>query len=166
MPNLFEITSGIARYWPGGANLLLEKIVPRLIPITAGLGLRVEQNDPERTVLSLPLKRRTRNHVGSMYFGAQVTLAEITMGLNVFNRYPPGPFGLLVKRVEVDFAAKAKSDLRAVCQPDAALLDDLAGQLAREGKAEAWFDVGLLDSNDREVTHARFLAAVKDFAHG
>ena len=165
MPNLFSITSGLGRYWPAGANLLLEKLVPLLIPLTSGLGLRVEHNGPDRTVLRLPLKRRTRNHVGSMYFGAQVTLAEITMGLHVFNRYPPGPYGLLVKRVEVDFAAKAKSGLRAVCEPDAALLEDLARQLEQDGKADVWFEVSLLDDAQKEVTRARFLAAVKDFAH-
>ena len=165
MPNLFDITARLGRFWPGGANLLLGKLVPTLIPLTSGLGLKVEQNVPERTVLNLPLKRRTKNHVGSMYFGAQVTLAEITMGLFVFNRYPPGPFGLLVKRVEVDFAAKAKSDLRAVCEPTAALLEDLARQLASDGRAEGWFEVRLLDREGAEVTRARFLAALKDFNH-
>lgn len=163
MPDLFSFTASVGRYWPAGANLLLERVVPMLIPFTSGLGLKVVENLPERTVLSLPLKRRTRNHVGSMYFGAQVTLAEVTMGLHVFNRYPPGPYGLLVKRAEFEFLAKAKSDLRALCQPDAALIDDLRQQLSRDGKAEAWFEVSLLDRDDSEVTRARFLAALKDF---
>ncbi len=161
--NPFEIGLDLERRWPAAGHLFLERVIPLLIPSTAGLGLKIVEHSAARTVLSLPLRRRTRNHVGSMYFGAQLTLAEITMGLLVFALYPPGPYGMLVKRSEADFLAKAKTDLHAVCAPEPQLLAALADGMAREGKAEGWLDVSVLDREEQEVTRVRFLAALKDF---
>lgn len=163
--DIFAIAARLGRHWPAGANLLLGRVVRALIPLTAGMGLHVKHNEPGRTVLGMPLRRRTRNHVGSIYFGALASLAEITMGLLVFTRYPPGPYGVLVKRAELDFLAKAKSDLTAVCQPDDTVFEELNQQLGQDGKGQAWFPVSVLDRRQAEVARARFLVAVKDFAH-
>lgn len=148
---------------PAAANAVMGKALPLIIPLAGGLGIRVEEVTDARAVATLPLKHRTRNHVGSVYFGAQMTLAELTMGLLLFRLYPPGPFGMLVKRVEADFLSKAKGRLRAVCE----LPPEVAAELAKvhtspDGKSEAWVPV-TLTTKDGAVTNARFLAAVKKF---
>lgn len=148
---------------PRAANFLLSQAVPRIIPSAAGLGLQVEALSDERSQASLPLKRRTKNHVGSVYFGAQMTLMEITMGLVLFRHFPPGPFGMLVNRVEADFHAKAKGAVRAVCEPAEAVAE-IRRALESGPKAEAWVTVRLLDArDDKPITTARFLAAVRRF---
>ncbi|HEY3451000.1 MAG TPA: DUF4442 domain-containing protein [Myxococcales bacterium] len=151
---------------PAAANLVMGRALPLIIPLAGGLGIRVEEVGDRRAVATLPLKYRTKNHVGSVYFGAQMTLAELTMGLLLFKLFPPGPYGMLVKRVEADFLAKAKGKLRAVCE----LPPDVAAELARvetsaDGKAEAWVPV-TLTTREGEVTTVRFLAAVKKFNEG
>ncbi len=151
---------------PAAANLVMGKALPLIIPLAGGLGIRVEEVGGARAVATLPLKRRTRNHVGSVYFGAQMTLAELTMGLLLFKLYPPGPYGMLVKRVEADFLAKAKGRLRAVCELPPKVAAELAKvETSPEGKAEAWVPVRL-STKEGEVTTARFLAAVKKFQKG
>ncbi|MBF5043006.1 DUF4442 domain-containing protein [Aggregicoccus sp. 17bor-14] len=148
---------------PRAANLLLSTAVPQVIPSAAGLGLRVEELSDARARASLPLKRRTKNHVGSVYFGAQMTLMEITMGLVLFRHFPPGPFGMLVNRVEADFHAKAKGRVVAVCEPGESV-SAISRALADSGRAEVWVTVRLLDAADeRPITTARFLAAVRKF---
>ena len=164
---VFDLIERIQAVSPHAANVVLGQALPRIIPLTGGLGMRVHEVTAERATASLPLKRRTRNHVGSIYFGAQMTLAEITMGLLVFRRYPPGPYSMLVKRVEADFHAKAKGTLRAECDPGAeALLALATANVAPDGKAEAWLPVRLLDPTGATVTEARFLCALKRFANG
>jgi acyl-coenzyme A thioesterase PaaI-like protein len=149
---------------PVAANAVLGLGIPQIIPLAAGLGMKVEEVSATRAVSSLPLKRRTRNHVGSIYFGAQMTQAEITMGLLLFHLYPPGPWGMLVKRVEADFHAKGKGTLRAVCEPPAEVLAALAEARTNEsGKAEAWVPVRVSAADGQVVTEARFLAALKRF---
>lgn len=149
---------------PAAANAAMGRALPLIIPLAGGLGIRVEELTDARAVATLPLKHRTRNHVGSVYFGAQMTLAELTMGLLLFKLYPPGPYGMLVKRVEADFLAKAKGRLTATCEPPPEALAALASvEGAADGKAESWVPV-TLTTRDGEVTRARFLAAVKKFA--
>ncbi|WP_373047337.1 PaaI family thioesterase [Vulgatibacter sp.] len=138
--------------------------IHQIIPLTSGMGMKVLELSDRRAVSSLPLKRRTRNHVGSIYFGAQMTQAEITMGLLLFRHFPPGPWGMLVKRVEADFHAKAKGTLRAVCEPPAEVLAALDEARTNEsGKAEGWVPVELTNESGELVAAARFLAAVKRF---
>jgi hypothetical protein len=68
-----------------------------------------------------------------------------------------------VNRVEADFHAKAKGAVRAVCEPAEAVAD-LRRQLESGPKAEAWVTVRLLDArDDKPITTARFLAAVRRF---
>lgn len=149
---------------PGAANFVLSSALPQIIPLAGGLGIRVEEVSDTRAEASLPLKRRTRNHVGSIYFGAQMTLMELTMGLLLFRLYPPGPYGMLVKRVESDFHAKAKSGVRAVCEPSAELLATFAQALGEPGsKVEGWVPVKLVGADGALVSEARFLAALKRF---
>lgn len=149
---------------PGAANTLISAALPTIIPFSGGMGMKVEEVTESRSAASLPLKRRTRNHVGSIYFGAQMTLAELTMGLLLFKLFPPGPFGVLVKRVEADFHSKAKTAVRAVCEPDAEELRTLRENVAGpEAKGDMWMPVKLLDREGKPVTEARFLATVKRF---
>jgi len=148
----------------GAANFVLSTALPQVIPFAGGLGIQVRDLNDTRAEASLPLKRRTRNHVGSVYFGAQMTLMELTMGLLLFRLFPPGPYGMLVKRVEGDFHAKAKGAVRAVCEPPAELLQGLRDQLKEKGdKAEAWIPVKLVTKDGTTVTEARFHAALKKF---
>lgn len=159
----FDVVDRLRQISPGAANWVLSSALPQIIPLAGGLGIRVEEVTDLRAVASLPLKRRTRNHVGSIYFGAQMTLMELTMGLLLFKRYPPGPYGVLVKRVEADFHAKAKGRVTAVCEPGAEMLSDFTSQLAKSGdKVEDWVSVQLSAGPDL-VTEARFLAAIKRF---
>lgn len=149
---------------PDAANVALGFGIPQIIPLTSGMGMRVEELSDARAVSTLPLKRRNRNHVGAIYFGAQMTQAEITMGLLLFRHYPPGPWGMLVKRVEADFHAKAKGTLRAVCEPDEATFAALSEARTNEsGKSEAWVPVRLTGEDGALVAEARFLAALKRF---
>jgi len=158
-----DLVDRLRAYSPSAANLVMGQALPLIIPLAGGLGIRVEELSSARAVATLPLKRRTRNHVGSVYFGAQMTLAELTMGLLLFKLYPPGPYGMLVKRVEADFHSKAKGRLTATCEPSAEVLGLLAAvEASSDHKAEAWVPVTLTTS-DGTVTTTRFLAALKKF---
>jgi uncharacterized protein (TIGR00369 family) len=162
--NPFALIERVRDHSPTAANALLNQLVPRIIPLANGLGVRVREVTDRRAVLTMPLKRRTKNHVGSIYIGAQMTLADLTAGVLVFSKFPPGPFGALIKRVEADFLAKAKGTLRCVCElPDETNGTFEAVRTSPEGKAEAWLPVELTGPDGEVVTRMRILGAIKRF---
>ncbi len=50
------------------------------IPLLFYVGVSVVELTPERMVVRIPLNRRTRNHLGSMYFGALCIGADCAPG--------------------------------------------------------------------------------------
>ncbi len=132
--------------------------------MAGGLDVTVLEWTPTRCVLAMPLTRRTRNHVGSMYFGAQMTLADLTVGVLLFQRYPMGPYGGVIRSVQADFVAKAKGNLRSRCELDAGTIVALDEVRTNDsGKVETWIPLRLVDPQDKVVTDLRFLVAIKRF---
>ncbi|MBN1207055.1 MAG: DUF4442 domain-containing protein [Myxococcaceae bacterium] len=157
-----DLAERLRQVSPGAANLLLSAALPRVIPSASGLGIRVEEVSDERARMSVPLKRRTKNHVGGLYFGVQMTLAELTGGLWLLRRFPPREYRSLVKRVEADFRAQGRGTVSAVCEPPAEVFSTLAGALRQKGdKAQAWVPVTLLAEDGGVVAEVRFLDSVK-----
>jgi acyl-coenzyme A thioesterase PaaI-like protein len=164
MLNVFDLAERIRQHSPRAANLFLSQGIPFIIPLARGLRARVVEVTDTRCELLMPATRRSRNHVGSMYFGAQMTLADLTAGVLIFRRFPPGPYGALIKRVEADFLAKAKGDIRCVCtlpEEASAALEQV--RASPDGKSEAWLPLELLDRDGKVVTRLRFLGAMKRF---
>ncbi len=162
--NAFELIERVRDHSPHAADALIGQLIPWMIPLSGGLGVRVREVTDSRCELSMPLKRKTRNHVGSMYFGAQMTLADLTVGVLLFRRFPPGPFGGLIKRIEADFLAKAKGNIRCV----ATLPEDVDRTFEQvrtspEGKAEGWIPIELIDPEGTVVTRVKVLGALKRF---
>lgn len=157
-----DLVERLRQLSPGAANLLLSAAIPRIIPSISGWGVRVEEVTETRARLSVPLKRRTRNHVKGLYFGVQMTLAELAAGLLLLRRFPPSEYRSLVKRVEADFKAQGRSTVYAVCEPPPEVFGGLAEALKQKGnKAEAWIPVTLLAEDGTVVTEVRFLDSVK-----
>lgn len=53
------------------------------IPVLAFIGPRVERNDAQACRIRIPLNYRTRNHMGSLYFGVLAAGADVASGLPV-----------------------------------------------------------------------------------
>jgi acyl-coenzyme A thioesterase PaaI-like protein len=158
----YELVEKVRRVSPAAANLMMTVALPSIIPLTSGLGIRVEEISETRSRSRLPLKRRTRNHVGSIYFGAMMTAMELTMGMLVFRHFPMGPYNALVNRVETDFRSKARGPVYAVCEPPPELLASFREALRQPGdKVQGWVPVRLEAEDGTLVAEARFLVALK-----
>ncbi|NNB94259.1 DUF4442 domain-containing protein [Corallococcus exiguus] len=157
-----EMVEKVRQVSPGAANALTTLAVKNIVPLAAAMGYRVDEVTDARVKATVPLNRKTKNHVGSVYLGAQVTVMELTMGVMLFRRFPPGQYKMLVNRMEVAFHAKAKTAVSAVCEPGEELLQKLASELRATGdKSEAWIPVRLLGTDGQCVAESRFLAVFK-----
>lgn len=163
--NVFKLANQVRSVSPAAADLLLDGIVRALIPLSRGTGVRVREATPQRAVLTMPVNRRTRNHLHTLYFGAQMTLVDLAAGVLLFPRFPPGPYGGVIREVQAEFVKKAKGELRCTCALDDEREAALEAVRTNEsGKAEAWVPFEIQDTAGEVVTRGRVHVAVKRFA--
>lgn len=90
----------------------------RHIPLLAWIRPRVVEDSAERCVIAVPLSRRTRNHLGSMYFGALCAGADAAAALIALaaTRAEPAKFSILFKDVRGEFLRRAEGDVHFTCE--------------------------------------------------
>ena len=101
--------------------LLRETLFVRLfslrVPVLLFLGPRVEVLDEERCAVSIRLRWRSRNHVGSMYFGALCAGADLAGGLaaarHIRDHHPR--VSLIFADVRGEFLKRADGDVWFSC---------------------------------------------------
>jgi len=90
----------------------------RHIPLLAWIRPSVVAMDGERCVLRVPLNRRTRNHLGSMYFGVLCTGADAAAALLGFRllRERAGRVSVVFKDVRGEFLKRPEADVHFACE--------------------------------------------------
>lgn len=83
----------------------------------------VDYND-EKTIVKVPLNRSTRNHLGSMYFGALATGADVTGAWIAFDYLAKTkkPVSIVFKDVTAKFLKRADGDVYFTCLDGAKVL--------------------------------------------
>ena len=104
------------------------------IPLLASVRPSVVERDAERCVIRIPLRRWTRNHLGSMYFGALAIGADIAGGLLAVEqiRKAGAKVSLAFKSFQADFLKRPESDVYFICEEGAKVRDLVARTLASE----------------------------------
>ncbi len=98
------------------------------IPALLFFGPRVLELDEEGCAVEIPLTFRSKNHVGSMYFGALCAGADLAAGLNAFDlirrRHPR--VALIFKDVKAEFLKRADGDVVFRCRDGRAVAKAVA----------------------------------------
>ncbi|MBX5481919.1 MAG: PaaI family thioesterase [Myxococcaceae bacterium] len=87
------------------------------IPLLFFVGPRVLRVDDEGCEIVIPLRYRTRNHLGSMYFGVLAAGADLAGGLNAafLIREKHRKVSLVFKDFKAEFLKRADGDVHFVC---------------------------------------------------
>ena len=107
--------------------------------------------DGERCVLRVPLTRRTRNHLGSMYFGVLCSGADAAAALLGFRLLARrgGGISVIFKDVRAEFLKRAEADVHFACE---------------QGKEIAALLEGAEKSGERENLSVRVVATVPEIS--
>jgi acyl-coenzyme A thioesterase PaaI-like protein len=118
------------------------------IPLLASVRPSVVELSEARCVIRVPLRRWTRNHLGSMYFGALAIGADCAGGLLAMDQIKRsgGKVSLVFKAFQATFLKRPESDVYFICEGGEAIRD----QVRRA-----------LDSEDRITEPMAIQAAVK-----
>ena len=83
------------------------------IPLLFYVGVSVTEVSPERMVVRIPLRRRTKNHLGSMYFGALCIGADCAPGAFAMYliRQQPERISMVFKDFHAEFLKRAEGDV-------------------------------------------------------
>ncbi len=104
----------------------------RKIPMLFFVRPTVIEISPDRVVVIVKLRRRTRNHLGSMYFGALAVGADCAAGIiamRLINRQSEN-ISLVFKDFKADFLQRALGDVHFTCSQGAEIAA-LVSQAAR-----------------------------------
>jgi acyl-coenzyme A thioesterase PaaI-like protein len=109
----------------------------RHIPLLAWIRPSVVAMDGDRCILRVPLTRRTRNHLGSMYFGVLCSGADAAAALLGFRllRDRGGRISVIFKDARAEFLKRPEGDVHFACEQGREirdLLDRAEGSGERE----------------------------------
>lgn len=109
------------------ANLFLQFFGFTRIPLIWYVGAKLIEMSENRTVIFIPLSRRTKNHLGSMYFGALAIGADVTGAWLAFDRLRAGNerISVVFKDMQGEFLRRADGDVHFVCEDGLAVYEAL-----------------------------------------
>lgn len=129
---------------------MLNAFIHQAIPFVARSQLTVVEAKPGHVKLMMPFAVNT-NHVGSMYAGAQFTLAEITGGIIFMSSFDPQHYFPLVKEVTIRYKAPMTSDASVEVNLSAEEIQRIQHELEAQGKSDFILDMELLNEKGEAV---------------
>ena len=143
MQALFE---RVPLHWK--ATALLRAFGFLKIPLLFAVGPKVVELSDERIVLRIPLNRKTRNHLRSMYFGTLAIGADCVVGMMAMHhlRKSGGKVHLSFKDFRAEFLKRPEGHVLFVCE---------------EGRRVAAFVQEILKSGERGNLPVNGYAAVE-----
>lgn len=104
------------------------------IPMLASVRPSVVELSETRCVVRVPLRRWTRNHLGSMYFGALAIGADCAGGLLAMEQIKRSKQGvsLVFKAFQATFLKRPEADVYFMCEEGAAIRAQVQRALASE----------------------------------
>lgn len=128
------------------------------IPLLFYVGVSMKEVSSERMVVRIPLRRRTRNHLGSMYFGALCVGADCAAGALAMYliKQQPEHISLVFKDFNAEFLKRAEGDVDFCCDQGNEIAELVAQALTSDERVERQVDViAIVPSLDDEPV-ARF----------
>ncbi len=105
------------------------------IPIIGFVHPKLQEISTTTSIVSVSLRRRTRNHLNSMYLGALVVGAEVAAGIFVFywGEQLKQKYSFVFQAAASEYLKRADSKVRFVCN-DGELLKELFRKSAESGE--------------------------------
>ena len=106
------------------------------IPLLASVRPSVVELTDTRCVVRVPLRRWTKNHLGSMYFGALAIGADCAGGLLAMDQIKRSgqPVSLVFKTFQATFLKRPESDVYFICEEGATIRDQVRRALESEDR--------------------------------
>lgn len=143
----------------GGPSQLVDMMNGALrstIPIAHKMGVQVVEARPGFAVTAVPADGNG-NHFGVIYAGVLFTVAEVLGGIIPLITFDRSKYFPLVKNLDIQFVAMAKSDVRAEASLDDETIARVEAEAAERGKADFTLEAVVTDADGQTVATTRGL---------
>ena len=131
----------------------MEELFYGKIPITRALGVRVEEYDGRRLVLTAPLRENV-NHLGTAFGGSLNALAVLSGYGLLWLELRDAECHIVIRESSIHYDRPVRGDIRAVCvRPDEEAMEAFKRQFRQKGKARIVLEATV---EDEGVTAVRF----------
>jgi acyl-coenzyme A thioesterase PaaI-like protein len=128
------------------------------IPLLFYVGVSVVELSPERMIVRIPLKRRNKNHLNSMYFGALCIGADVAPGAYTMYliRQQRAHISMVFKDFQAEFLKRAEGDVHFICEQGKEIAELVAKAVATDERVERQLDVIAVVPSISDEPVARF----------
>jgi acyl-coenzyme A thioesterase PaaI-like protein len=133
------------------------------IPAADKLGVKAVEARRGYAAATVPLEGNG-NHFGVVYAGVEFTVAEILGGIIAISSFDAAKYYPLVKKLDIEFTAAARSDLRAEASLGEDELRRIEAEAEEKGKADFVLDAVVRDEAGQTVAVTHGLYQLR--AHG
>jgi thioesterase domain-containing protein len=132
------------------------------IPIAHKMGVKVVEARPGFAATTVPAEGNG-NHFGVIYAGVLFTVAEVLGGIIPLITFDTAKYFPLVKNLEIQFVAMAKSDVRAEASLDDETIARVEAEAAERGKADFTLEAVVTYTDGQTVATTRGLYQLRAF---
>ena len=126
------------------------------IPIAHKMGVKVVEARRGFAATTVPAQGNG-NHFGVIYAGVLFTVAEVLGGIIPLITFDTAKYFPLVKNLDIQFVAMAKSDVRAQACLDDEAIARIEAEAAERGKSDFTLEAVVTDADGKTVATTRGL---------
>jgi acyl-coenzyme A thioesterase PaaI-like protein len=135
---------------------LINQTMGSTIPTAHNMGIKVVEARPGFAAATVPVEGNG-NHFGVIYAGVQFTVAEILGGVIAMSTFDSAKYFPLVRGVDIQYIAMARTPLRAEATLDDATVARVAADAEANGKADFTLEAVVKDADGQVVATTRGL---------
>jgi thioesterase domain-containing protein len=122
------------------------------IPITRSMGVRVENYDKQRLILSAPLDLNV-NHLGTAFGGSLHTLAVLSGYGLLWLELKDTECHIVIRKSTISYERPVRGEIRAICvRPGADVLEEFKRTFHQKGKARIALS-GIIEDQGETAVH-------------
>ena len=139
----------------------IQELLHSKIPITRAMGVRVEDYDGERLVLSAPLEANV-NHLGTAFGGSLHALAVLSGYGLLWLELQDAEYHIVIRKSTISYERPVRGEIRAICvrhRSDA--LEEFKPTLHQKGKARIALSATIEDQGETAVRFEGIFVAMR-----
>ena len=144
-------------------NIALNLFLRMKLPMIGYCSPKILTSNAEKVDILIPLRRNTKNHLKSMYFGALCVGADFAGGLltlNIINKHN-SKAKLIFKDFKANFLKKGLSDIRFICSDSKVIEKGVVENLNTKNRINFKVKVSAIDKDGLKIADFWLTTSIK-----